>query len=231
MKFRKQRWVLSALAIATLVIATSANAIILKMDALKDTPNGHYEPYIKFDDNLGTLLNVTYFYTGRLSASMWNDGNGTLAAYDWADSITITASYTPIFQNAFRDDWGGSESRQVAPYDIPLDTSTIIRDYDFEFNLPLDIADDLFRIGGQFSAYADVIASQAADDIACYFGGYNYGSGSFENYGGCITASTMNTRVQYTYNTQKVIVSAPAVFTIMVLGVIGIFASRRRRIA
>jgi hypothetical protein len=230
MEFRQQRWILSALAIATLVIATGANAIILKMDALKDTPNGSYENYIKFDDNLGTLLEVTYFYTGRLSASMFNDGDDPLLANDWTDSITINTYYDVIAQNAYRP--GGSESRQVAPYDIPLWTSTIIRDYDFEFNLPLDIADDLFKIGSRLYFYVDVIASQAADDIACAYGGNSYGYGSFKNYDGCITASTMNTRVQYTYDTQKLtIVSAPGVVTIMTLGVIGIFANRRRRIA
>jgi hypothetical protein len=226
MEFRQQRWILSALAIATLVIATGANAIILKMDALKDTPDSYYENYIKFDDNLGTLLEVTYFYTGRLSATMFNDGDDTLAAYDWADSITINTYYDVIAQSAYRP--GGSESRQVAPYDIPLSTSTIIRDYDFEFNLPLDIADDFFEIASRLYAFVDVIASQAAYDIICADGSYV----SFESDDGCIIASTMNTRVQYTYDTQKLtIVSAPGVVTIMTLGVIGIFASRRRRIA
>ena len=63
MKFRKLTHILTVLAFSTLMHATQAYADIIKMDALL-IDDGSFNTFQRFDDKLGTLIDVTYFYKG-----------------------------------------------------------------------------------------------------------------------------------------------------------------------
>ena len=60
---------------------------LFKMDALL-IDDGSFNTFQRFDDKLGTLIDVTYFYEGILTAQGFNDGDGVVAS-DWEGGIDI----------------------------------------------------------------------------------------------------------------------------------------------
>jgi hypothetical protein len=215
MKFRKLTHILTVLAFSTLMHATQAYADIIKMDALLiDTYS--YNTFQRFDDKLGTLIDVTYFYEGILTARGFNDCCAVVAA-----------------------DWEGGIDIQVITYfgTVSSDTNIInVRSFDIDDGGFLSLF-DIAVSGTLFSSYpaiGDVVVSSNTPMIAPLSpldGKFNCGGSIYTLLRKCLsTESPLSMRVVYTYDTDAITqVSGPTTLAIFALGLMGIMSRRFKK--
>jgi hypothetical protein len=213
MKFRKLTHILTVLAFSTLMHATQAYADIIKMDALLiDTYS--YNTFQRFDDKLGTLIDVTYFYEGILTARGFNDCCAVVAA-DWEGGIDIQVAYYGSVTN-------DPDIINVRSFDI--DEGSFLYRFDFAVS------------GTMFSSYpaigdVAVITGLTIAPLSPLDGMFDCNGSYITVFANCLsTVSPGNTRVVYTYDTDAISqVSGPTTLAIFALGLMGIMSRRFKK--
>jgi hypothetical protein len=213
MKFRKLTHILTVLAFSTLMHATQAYADIIKMDALLiDTYS--YNTFQRFDDKLGTLIDVTYFYEGILTARGFNDCCAVVAA-DWEGGIDIQVAYYGSVTN-------DPDIINVRSFDI--DEGSFLYRFDFAVS------------GTMFSGYpaigdAVVYTETTIAPLLPLDGLFDCGGYKNADFARCVsTVPPGNTRVVYTYDTDAITqVSGPTTLAIFALGLMGIMSRRFKK--
>jgi hypothetical protein len=216
MKFKYRNQILAVFYALALFITGSANAGIIKMDAVK-TSYGDFLSFAAFDDTLGTLKNVKLYY----SISMWlrivNDYD-TIEDYEWSASVNVGIS--DVFAGSIVD-----MQYHVITHELVENRFTEM--YRYEFGGVADVQlDSLSRgfggVGLSISESAlDTMLRDLTDEGA-------HCEDSSHCFGGNITAS----RLEYQYEVGAVkvpdatSVPEPSTLAIFALGLMGL-ASRR----
>jgi hypothetical protein len=147
MKFRKQIQILSVVVIAMLIPTTNAVADIIKMEAISTGWND-YDGYKKFDNKLGTLIEVTYFYTGFMKTPFYNDYR-LIAADEWAEGVDSTVSGRTCIFDALLGEVCDAITPQnfiLPSFDIPEGYVDHTYEFNLEFSIPVLKAVDDLRI-------------------------------------------------------------------------------------
>jgi hypothetical protein len=231
MKFRKITRILAVMAFATLMQATQAYADIIKIDAISLDSNP--DVFMKFDDKLGSLIDVTYYYSGSTYAEIYyGEFDVGVAASDWVEGLTLNKS-TYISHDItcvpFCADLIENRILVIPSFDIFLGLNIYSIDFEFELSIPLIFASEDF---GAIS-HGSAIRSQSAvfdymsssfcirdgnnvsniDDMRCFFNEIMYAS-----------------RVEYTYDDAVITtVSTPSTLAIFALGLMGIMSRRFKK--
>jgi hypothetical protein len=217
MKFRKLTHILTVLAFSTLMHATQAYADIITMDALLIEDDVYYTTFQRFDDNLGTLIDVTYFYEGILTAQGFNNGDDVVAS-DWEGGIDIQVkTYTNEFQ--------------------------YVKDKFINFD-SFDIDESSFKVSLGFEAGGNMLAGYPmSEDLKIYsiitlpsilaLSGININCqepGNFDFFDCLSTDTLLNLRVTYIYDDGDLFsVSGPSTLAIFALGLMGIMSRRFKK--
>jgi hypothetical protein len=146
MKFRKITRIFAVIAFATLMQATQAYADIIKIDAISLGSNP--DVFMKFDDKLGSLIDVTYFYSGSTYAEILND-ESYIDANDWDEGLTgnvITYVTDDVACGIFCEHIIGDTILSIPSFDIFEGLNIYNIYFDFELSVPTFFAVDNFSI-------------------------------------------------------------------------------------
>jgi hypothetical protein len=231
MKFRKITRILAVMAFATLMQATQAYADIIKIDAISLGSNP--DVFMKFDDTLGSLVDVTYYYSGSTYAEIFHDEFGVgIAASDWVEGLTANAS-TYVSQDITCVQYcgdGGERILFIPSFDIFVGSNIYNIYFDFELSIPLFYAAEDFGTNSWISEFR-------TDSL--FFGNWLHSSycvvdgrfvatiaGMF-----CFTNAVLSaSRVEYTYDDAVITtVSTPSTLAIFALGLMGIMSRRFKK--
>jgi hypothetical protein len=232
MKFRKITRILAVMAFATLMQATQAYADIIKIDAISLGSNP--DVFMKFDDKLGSLIDVTYYYSGSIYLEILYEPLGdVVAASDWAEGITMIATtcVSPDIACIYLGPNTISGIRLFIPsFDIFEGLNIINIDFDFELSIPLNFAVEDFSIITYVDGFNNYNSIFRGGDMFCVVDGRVIAVIGYDICFSGVSSQSIQTRIEYTYDAAGITtVSTPSTLAIFALGLMGIMSRRFKK--
>ncbi|MFT6991826.1 MAG: hypothetical protein ACJASL_003820 [Paraglaciecola sp.] len=213
MKFKTHAHILPWVTALVMFITCGANAGLISIDATK---GNNPDEFLKFDESLGNLVNVTWFHKIEVSFAVYNeDYQFTNGACGPSECVYLSYNFNP-------SGLLNSADTKYVPRDSYDQGETIVTvALDLEFNVPVKIALNDFTPSDWFT-YALINNFDPLDG--------NKPLASITEFEKKYDANDVYTgRVLYMYEERTVVVSSPATFALFSFSMLGLALRRYKK--